>query len=125
MIQFKVGDRVRIKQYEDMAKDYDLDKEGNILVGLDTFVTRMKHLCGRKATISKIWNSNNVKLVDWSDTTGNLEWIFTTGMLEPVIEKHFELNGKRLPMKDIDKLTENEIEQLLSMIDGLELVDGE
>ena len=79
---FKVGDRVRIRQWEDMAKEFGVNKYGSILCK-SFFSTNMKHLCSREATISKI-EDDKIELKDWSDSSSTHEWRYTTDMIEPV-----------------------------------------
>lgn len=91
--EFKVGDRVRIRQWDDMAKEYHEDsdetirgfpKRGKSIV----FPKGMKHLCGRLSTIQSIdAERNRVILKDWSDTSGDMDWSFSTEMLEPAVKE--------------------------------------
>ena len=67
---FKVGDRVRIRQWDDMKQ-------------VPHFTTSMEHLCGREATIFYI-QENYLHLIDWSDTSGDTNFEYTTDMVELV-----------------------------------------
>lgn len=67
---FKVGDRVRIRQWDDMKQ-------------VPHFTTSMMHLCGREATIFYI-QENYLHLIDWSDTSVDTNFEYTTDMVEPV-----------------------------------------
>lgn len=80
---FQVGDRVRIKQWDVMEKEYGVDEYGDIKTPTACFVRLMRHLCGRDATIKSI-DGCDIYLTDWSDTSGNLNWDYTAGMLELV-----------------------------------------
>ena len=51
---FKVGDRVRIRSWDDMVKEYGLDWEGDIPTPCYFFIDKMRILCGVEATITKI-----------------------------------------------------------------------
>lgn len=69
---FKVGTRVRIKDWENAnSSDY-------------AFVPLMRHLCGRYATIERIVG-NNISLKDWSNTEGDLVWRYSIDMVEPIM----------------------------------------
>jgi hypothetical protein len=81
--QFKVGDRVRIRAWDDMVKEFGTDAGEAIPCGDEFFVPAMRHLCGREASIVKI-DEKFVVMNDWSDKSGNVTWVFTTSMIEPV-----------------------------------------
>lgn len=84
-MKFKVGDRVRIKSWEQMEKEFGKNSDGGIdcIACKCGFNSEMRHLCGRTATISEI-NDYKVKLTDWSDDTGGLYWTISTDMIELV-----------------------------------------
>jgi len=78
---FKVGDRVRIRAWDDMEKEYGLNELMNIKCK-KTFTSGMKNLCGRTATISETREDGVVNLCDWDDSSGDIAWQFSTDMLE-------------------------------------------
>lgn len=109
-MKFKVGDRVRIRQWDDMAKEFGTNGYGNIKC-CPGFTKEMRQLCGKKATISSIGEffSKSVHLKDFENCEGiETKWYYSTDMLEPVeddteivISKHgkevravFKANGK-------------------------------
>lgn len=98
---FKVGDRVRIRQWEDMKREFG-SKNGGISTKC-TFVTEMNHLCGRTAEIKAIKDNGLVVLDDWSDCSGSQCWDFSTDMLEPVsdcaIHIYFRNNSGKIVFK--------------------------
>lgn len=63
--EFEVGDEVRIRQWDDMVKEFDLNRSGEWIQCKQSFVKEMKHLCGRKCKITSI-NEDRVKL-DFGD----------------------------------------------------------
>lgn len=81
--KFKVGDRVQIKSWEEMEKELGIDFDGNIN-SLFGFPKNMKHLCGRTAKIESM-DGEEIKLVDWSDISGDMRWKYSTDMI-----KHLE-----------------------------------
>ena len=85
-MEFKVGDRVRIKTWEQMEKEFGV--EFSWIACKCRFNSEMRHLCGRTATISDI-NDYKVKLTDWSDDTGGLYWTISTDMIELVDTSKF------------------------------------
>lgn len=74
---FKVGDRVRIRAWDDMANEFGRDVFGNIECKL-SFVPQMKHLCGREYMIEKISASGQVVLKNYTEY-----YSISTDMLEP------------------------------------------
>lgn len=78
--QFKVGDRVRFKTWEQMEKEYGLDEYGEIRT-TTIFTECMKHLCGTFATIKTI-EGNEVILSDFS-SQGMTCFNFSIDMIEP------------------------------------------
>lgn len=73
------GKTYRIREWDDMAKEFVLDSEGDIAMPGDIyFVRHMKHLCGTKVTIAKKIGFPSVTLHD------NRDWGFASYMLEPI-----------------------------------------
>lgn len=84
---FKVGDRVRIRDWDDMEREYGTDSDGDINLPNGVFSRCMRHLCGRCATIRRIsCHDDCVVLENWSDDSGNRGWVFSKSMLEPAEE---------------------------------------
>lgn len=80
--KFKVGDRVRIRQWDDMAKEFGIDWDGDISMPPPTFTKDMKYLCGRTATVTEI-SALDVKL-DFDDKSDINYWYYTIYMLESI-----------------------------------------
>lgn len=100
---FKVGDRVRIRDWDDMEREYGTDSDGDIKVHDMSFLRCMRHLCGRYATIRSIDRQDNIiGLENWSDDSGDTLWFFTTEMVEPAEENTLKQGEK----KDMNKLLE-------------------
>ena len=100
---FKVGDRVRIRDWDDMEREYGTDSDGDIKVPDMSFLQCMRHLCGRYATIRSIDRQDNIiGLENWSDDSGDTLWCFTTEMVEPAEENTLKQGEK----KDMNKLLE-------------------
>ena len=79
----KTGDRVRIKQWDDMVKEFDTIHNGTILNCYGRFVDNMKHLCGRTATIRWVGRDGSCSL-EFDDKSGELMWAYSLSMLEPM-----------------------------------------
>lgn len=71
--QFKIGDRVRFKTWEQLREELGSHR--------GCMVNGMKHLCGTYATITKI-KGDMVELTDFS-TQENGDWIYFADMIEP------------------------------------------
>lgn len=80
--EFKVGDKVRIRQWDDMVEEFG-ENYGIINVGTEVFSYAMKYLCGKIAIIKATGANNHV----WLEFKGNVDntnyWLYTTDMLEP------------------------------------------
>ena len=96
---FKVGERVRIRQWDDMEREFGLDPFGDI--DCRPFFTRDMEgegLCGRTATIVTIYSDGYVDLA-FDDKSGDIEWEYSTAMLEPM-KKYFKLKD------EVEEMTE-------------------
>lgn len=80
LITFKVGDRVRIREWNDMKKEFGLSPVGNIEVPY-TFTTGMKHLCGRSAKITSLTEGGEGVRVHLDF---DAPWSYSPEMLEPI-----------------------------------------
>ena len=98
MKDFKVGQRVRVRQWADMAKEFGTNDYGNIKTKC-SFTPPMSNLCGRTATIKDIYKSR-VKL-DFDNKSGCILWDYSTDMLEPLNFTKADLeNGMVLETRD-------------------------
>ena len=86
-MEFKVGDRVRIKTWEQMKKEFGENFDGEINCR-PCFTEYMKHLCGRTASIDEIYGTD-VVLTNWSDSSNTRRWCLSTDMIELVDTSKF------------------------------------
>ena len=77
MAKYKVGDKVTIRQWEDMEKEYGLTPERHIRTEV-TFVKNMKYMCGNTYKVNEVTGSGNY-FVDG--------WIVSDQMIAPKVEK--------------------------------------
>ena len=79
-MKYKVGDKVRVRQWDDMVKEFgffdDLKKDIDILGCL--FTNNMKKFCGSVVTISNIASDNSRYLIKEDDQN----WYWTDDMFE-------------------------------------------
>lgn len=80
--KFKVGDKVRIRQWNDMAKEFGVNY-GLINVGTNIFSYAMKYLCGKIAIIKATGANNLVRLEFKGNVDDTDYWVYTTDMIEP------------------------------------------
>lgn len=80
-MKYKVGDKLRIRQWDDMKAEYHRDSNG-IFVDNIYFVDGMKHLCGMEFTVAKIIKRGNCYCY-YSEEHTEEKWNISAGMLEP------------------------------------------
>ena len=84
--EFKVGDKVRIRQWDDMAKEFGVNEGGSINC-LWHFVDGMKKFCSEIATIIGFDyapnNRDRVYLRFNNEKLNENDWDFSTDMIEP------------------------------------------
>ena len=80
---FYVGQRVRIRDWDDMEKEFELKRGGSIACKF-SFSIFLKPLCGCEATICGIYGSE-VKLCDWTGCDENTDtaFFYSLDMVEP------------------------------------------
>lgn len=79
--KFKVGELVRIRQWDDMAEE--LGTDGTYIPCLANFVKEMKPLCGKYAEIVRL-NGNLVELKFFNCGGLITCWTYSTDMIEKV-----------------------------------------
>ena len=81
--KFKVGELVRIRQWDDMVKEFGTDSFGSVACRY-FFTKRMKPLCGKYAEITKIRDDGKVELRFFNCEKEEGCWAFHTDMIEKV-----------------------------------------
>lgn len=82
MSKFNVGDRVVIREWDDMAKEYGLTASSNIDCNC-VFTTNMRYLCGKEFTI-KALDERYEGCVEFEE---NADWNYHIEMIRPVLYK--------------------------------------
>ena len=107
--EFKVGQVVTIRQWDDMEKEFGLrDRTSpyhldNIKVLGSGFSESMKELCGKKATILSIvaYRNHDKITLDFHDKElKDTDWYYTTDMIEQYIPTFEELVGKIVEVRN-------------------------
>ena len=80
MSRFKVGDLVRVREWDDMKKEFGSDGDLTIYCKC-LFVDMMKSTCGDVCTIKDLTESGNYKLSGKNESG----WIYSEDMLYPAI----------------------------------------
>jgi hypothetical protein len=77
-MKYKVGDKVKVRSWEDMEKEYGVDSGGFILAGTVYFSSDMRKFCGKRVTIRIVIPEESAYFVK-----GDMEdYWFTDAMLE-------------------------------------------
>ena len=94
--KFKVGDRVKIKSWKEMEKEFGVDSHGDIKAQY-YFTKNMQKFCNTYATIKKIDDKGVCLLEDFSKKGLCYgDYFFTIDMLKPVKEKKKDLASEDL-----------------------------
>lgn len=126
-MKYKVGDKVRVRQWEDMATEFPIDDDGDILVRNNcAFVKQMRHLCGEEYYITDIWDGC-YRL----NKEGSM-WSFTDEMLEDAhsytsrieIEKIRKISERYSKRNQLEKSLE-ELQELRSELLTAEIYDDD
>lgn len=105
MAKFKVGDRVRVRSWKDMEKQYGLNIFGSIRTPGDSFATHMKQYCGKVVTINAVGEKKYNGYSIYGIENGGC-WDFTDAMFEPgVIQNTIVIYTKGNQVIAIDKDT--------------------
>lgn len=77
-MQHKVGDWVRIRQWDDMEAEYGLDENGRIMIPLK-FANGMRDFCGHWGKITNVYERN----YDIKFSSASNGWVWGDEMFEP------------------------------------------
>lgn len=77
-MEHKIGDWVRIRQWDDLCQEYRKDDRDFLLVGEWCFNPKMQKFCGRWGKITDIWGNTYRISFKGIDTS----WVWNDAMLE-------------------------------------------
>ena len=80
-----IGKKYRIREWDDMAKEFGTDERGDIYTKGDMFFREMKVFCGKEVVVRGI-NHFGLKL-KFDDGQYNYRYNFTADMIEPIDEE--------------------------------------
>lgn len=89
MANFKIGDKVKIRTWESMRKEFGTDRAGDIPCRC-YFVTYMKKYCGKVFTIKEVSRNGRYRLDGDDDVS---DWKFSEDMFEDNVVK-FKVGDK-------------------------------
>lgn len=89
MANFKIGDKVKIRTWESMVKEFGTDRDGDIPCRC-YFVTYMKKYCGKVFTIKEVSRNGRYHLDGDDDIS---DWRFSEDMFEDNVVK-FKVGDK-------------------------------
>ena len=87
MRKFKVGDRVRVRQWDDMVKEFGTKCEGTVIGGASAFSKGMDYLCGHTGTVVSVTSLDTITAgvqsldIDW-DVGETMGWALDNTMFE-------------------------------------------
>ena len=81
-MKYKIGDKVKIRSWESMKKEFGTDSRGDIILPNIYFTRGMKEYCGKEVTIEKCFY-DEVKEERYYIVDGR-PWTFSNEMFEPV-----------------------------------------
>lgn len=82
MSKFQIGDKLRIRQWGDMVKEFGIDEDGNIPCTF-SFTKPMKILCGQPFTVSSIMQFGDRSKYRREEEP-SIDFMISSDMLEPV-----------------------------------------
>ena len=77
----KIGDKVRIRQWDDMFKEFGVNEEGDIQCPQSMFIAEMKEFCGKEVTVSKVYKDGIFFILEDAE---DFEWC------EGMIDKNYK-----------------------------------
>lgn len=119
-MKYKIGDKVRIKSWEQMEGEYGLDSAGHINI-LYSFTDDMRPYCNEILTIDEV--------DDDSYRMASVEWIFTDKMIKGVVQKNqksmwIEVTNQDAPYWDVYLKSCNGKHTLASIASWLRKIDA-
>jgi hypothetical protein len=76
-MKFNVGDKVLVRNWEDMEKQFGLSEDGNIKTNKIKFTPDMREFCGKSVIIAKIHRDKYYLIEE-----GTIKFKFTDDMLD-------------------------------------------
>lgn len=86
--EIRIGDIVRIREWDDMANEFEIDDDGDLRIATDLYFTKpMKKLCGKVLTVSNMYKGDNDGICYLFSE--KISWYVCSEMLEPYIDEEY------------------------------------
>ena len=109
-MEFKVGDKVRIRQWDDMENEFGLDDDGDIKTCPNCFVKLMSCLCGKEAIIIEKLGVK-VKLDFFENKSWSKMFLYNIQMIELCKEENNMLSTKEQRTEGMKRQAQELIDQ--------------
>ena len=119
---FKVGDRVVVRDWDDTEKEYGVYPTSGTIKCTNGFTESMRHLCGRTATVVSV-NGTSIS-VDFDDKSGDTYWCYVKHMFNPTDATTPEKKKPEAKFKVGDYVTLKEGIEANKKYGGLPLLSG-
>ena len=103
-MKYKVGDKVRVRQWDDMAKEFDVNEFGDINTKTGCFTRQMKKFCGDVCEIYSVLETSYWLKDEYGHT---YYWYFTDDMLEDVNLLSYTPDSPTLKTENVTLIFEN------------------
>ena len=110
-VKYKVGDKVRIKTWKEMEKEFTVNPEGEILFGGASFVHDMKKYCGKIMTIARIERSGDYSGYHMKED--KKYWWWTDKMIKGLVTKRATFYCERVVKDGEERIKINGWENVL------------
>jgi len=95
-MKYKVGDRVEIKSWEEMKKEYGVDECGDIAVSKSSFTSNMRKYCGKIMTIARVNVGDYGRYWYYNMREDNEEWFWNNKMIKGLATKRTVIKYREL-----------------------------
>ena len=97
-MKYGIGQKVKVRNFQDMVREYGVELNGDILMGNFYFTREMKVFCGEECRIKNVYGDGTYQL----DIEDSDDWYFTDQMLED-FDKKDEVVGLKAEIEKLKK----------------------
>ena len=111
-MKYKIGDKVKVKKWEDLELEYEVDEYGDICHGA-MFIQEMKEYCGKELVIEQVWNDryscHGISYL-WQD------WMFEDVETKQIDHELVVLQSVILQLTELNALKTRQLDELMKFI---------
>ena len=111
-MKYKIGDKVKVKKWEDLELEYEVDEYGSICHGA-MFIQEMKEYCGKEFVIEQVWNDryscHGISYL-WQD------WMFEDVETKQIDHELVVLQSVILQLTELNALKTRQLDELMKFI---------